>query len=385
VRDFADEVLANTIAVGDLSAPFAGPHFFNAFTFDASVDGEDDFPAATVFVPRWQVSHLNGSYGAVANVRIDPECDLEELVEKVWTAYEKFTTFNYEANPNQSSEPDLTGVTVHKKENSGRSFDEMVEAALLEIESGAYEKIVLSRTLELESSQDWQILDALSRLRSRFSDCFTFSFGNGAGSSFIGATPERLLKIRDGRLQTEAIAGSAPRGKGTVEDARFARGLLQSDKDMWEHECVRDSILRRLFKRGISGKTVGNPSLLPLANVQHLRTAIEADVIPGVHLLEIAEELHPTPAVGGTPREAALSSLSKLESHKRGLYAGALGWFNHLNEGEMVVGIRSALVKGKSAKIFAGAGVVNGSTPEGEIRETDMKLRALYEALIESE
>ncbi|NCG09276.1 MAG: isochorismate synthase [Verrucomicrobia bacterium] len=382
LKDFAEDILKNTIAVGDLSAPFAGPHFFTAFTFESTVSGEAAFPAASVFVPRWQVSRMGNRYGAVANVRIEADGDLDSVVDRVWTAYEKFTVFNYEANP-QRDPPAATEIKVVKDTELGeRPFAELVEAALADIGNGSYDKIVLSRVRELVAASDWQPLEVLNRLRGRFNDCYTFSFGNGKGSSFIGASPERLLKIREGRLRTEAIAGSAPRGATAADDARLARALLNSKKDLWEHACVRDSIIRRLFVRGISGRSRSGPNLLPLANVQHLRTPIEAEVKRGVPLLDIAEELHPTPAVGGTPREAALDALPKLESSQRGLYAGALGWFNHLNEGELIVGIRSALIQGKTVQLYAGAGVVDGSTPQGEISETDMKLRALYEALV---
>ena len=181
---------------------------------------------------------------------------------------------------------------------------------------------------------------------------------------------------------TEAIAGSAPRGATAGEDAKFARDLLESEKDLHEHACVRDSILRRLKSVGVSGgRAESAPRLLPLANVQHLRTAIEAEVGDEVHLLDILQEMHPTPAVGGTPREAAVPRITDLEQIDRGLYSGVVGWFNHLNEGEMVVGIRSALIEGADACLYAGAGIVEGSTPDKETRETELKLRALLEAL----
>jgi menaquinone-specific isochorismate synthase len=139
--------------------------------------------------------------------------------------------------------------------------------------------------------------------------------------------------------------------------------------------------LRRLRKVGVEGRAEVTPRLLPLANVQHLRTAIEAEVGDEVHLLDILQEMHPTPAVGGSPRESAVPRIGALEQIDRGLYSGVVGWFNHLNEGDMIVGIRSALIKGKEARLYAGAGIVEGSTPDKETRETDLKLRALLDAL----
>jgi menaquinone-specific isochorismate synthase len=379
VKAYADEILANTISVGDLSAAFTGPHFFTAFSFNDTVPEGSAFAAATVFVPRWQVSRCGADYGAVANVRVDADCDLDQLVEKVWAAYLKFASFDY-AHPTCTT-VDARPPVVEQSELAEGVFADGVTRALAAIDRGAYEKIVLARGLRLEADQPWKPLDALNRLRERFSGCFTFSYSGGEGRSFIGATPERLLKLRNGRLQTEAIAGSAPRGATAGEDARLARDLLDSDKNQHEHNCVRDSIVRRLQAVGVEGKAEATARLLPLANVQHLRTQIEAEVGTSVHLLDIVAEMHPTPAVGGTPREQAVPEIAELEQLDRGLFAGAIGWFNHLNDGEMVVAIRSALIEDTTAELYAGAGIVHGSDPQHEARETEMKLSALLDVL----
>lgn len=379
VKAFADEILENTIAVGDLSEPFTGPHFFTAFTFDDKVAEDAAFPAATVFLPRWQVSRSKGKYGAVANLKVEADTDIDSLVMRVWGAYRKFGAFDYAEEINVSSVP--KPEIKSRRELAPDVYPDAVGQALKAIGEGTYEKIVLARGIELEADRPWQPLDTLNRLRERFSGCFTFSFAGGDARSFIGATPERLLQIRNGRLLTEAIAGSAPRGATAGEDAKYARGLLESEKDLHEHTCVRDSILRRLQKVGVDGRAEAQPQLLLLANVQHLRTRIEAEVGESVHLLDILPEMHPTPAVGGSPREDAVPHIAELEQIERGLYAGVVGWFNHLNEGEMIVGIRSALIEGESARLYAGAGIVEGSDPEKEMRETEMKLRALLDIL----
>lgn len=381
VKAFSDEILENTIAVGDLSEAFTGPHFFTAFAFDDSVPEGSAFSAATVFLPRWQVSRSKGKYGAVANIRIDTDTNVDELVARVWGAYSKFGAFDYASEEEFVKEQPEPQV-LSREELASDEYPQAVEAALGEIRSGAYEKIVLARGVELKADQAWQPLNTLNRLRERFSGCFTFSYGGGAAGSFIGATPERLLQIRDGHLLTEAIAGSAPRGVTAGEDAKFARGLLESAKDQHEHAYVRDSIIRRLANLGVEAKAEGAPRLLPLANVQHLRTPIKAEVGETVHLLDMLADMHPTPAVGGTPREASVPRIKDLEKIDRGLYAGVVGWFNHLNEGEMVVSIRSALIEGETAKLYAGAGIVEGSDPEKEMRETEMKLHALLDVLV---
>ncbi|MGC6424174.1 MAG: isochorismate synthase [Lentimonas sp.] len=381
VKAFSNEILENTIAVGDLSEPFTGPHFFTAFSFDDSVEAGAAFPAASVFLPRWQVSRSKGKYGAVANLRIDADTNIDHLVARVWGAYSKFGAFDYGSEP-KTSETVAEPKQVTRTELEPDCYREGVRAALGEIRAGDYQKIVLAHGVELNADLPWQPLNTLNRLRERFGGCFTFSYGGGSKGSFIGATPERLLQIRNGRLLTEAIAGSAPRGSTAGEDARFARELLESQKDQDEHAYVRDSIIRRLGKLGVEAKAEGDPRLLLLANVQHLRTPITAEVGEAVHILDMLEDMHPTPAVGGTPREAAIPRIKALEQIDRGLYAGVVGWFNHLNEGEIVVGIRSALIEGTRAKLYAGAGIVEGSDPDKEFRETEMKLRALLDVLV---
>ncbi|MGK0464670.1 MAG: menaquinone-specific isochorismate synthase [Lentimonas sp.] len=378
---FANEILENTIAVGDLDAPFTGPHFFTAFTFDDEVAENSAFAPATIFLPRWQVSCSQGKYGAVANVRIEADADIDQLVARVWGAYQKFSSFDYPGGTATTLQP-VKPKVVEQAELSTKIYAEAVTEALGEIHSGAYEKIVLARGIKLVADAPWEPLSTLNSLHERFARCFTFSFGGGDGRSFIGATPERLLRVRDGQLLTEAIAGSAPRGATAGEDAKFARDLLRSEKDLREHTCVRDSILRRLDRIGISGSTTTVPQLLQLANVQHLQSVIKAEVDKKVHLLEIVQNMHPTPAVGGTPREKAVPRIHDLEQIDRGLYSGVIGWFNHLNEGEMVVGLRSALVEGREARLYAGAGIVNGSVPEKEMQETELKLNALLNVLV---
>jgi menaquinone-specific isochorismate synthase len=225
VKDFAEEMLAHTIVIGDLSEPFTGPHFFTAFSFEDVVPEGSVFPAATVFLPRWQVSRSGGKYGAVANIRVDSDTDIDAAVARIWGAYQKFGSFDYSGEPAVGGEVVQPRVVAHSE--MGRCvYADAVSRALRQIGDGAYEKIVLARGVELEADGPWLPLDALNRLRERFSGCFTYSFGGGAARSFIGATPERLVRMRGGQLQTEAIAGSAPRGKSAGEDARHARGLL---------------------------------------------------------------------------------------------------------------------------------------------------------------
>jgi len=382
-RAFIEETLENTIAIGDLSLPFGGPHFFATFGFFGSPKRRSAFPSATVFVPRWQVAGREGRFSAVANLLVEPDADLEAIAAKVWRAREKFSAFDYSR---AQSEPVRGAAAFAVTEvGDGPDFRRRVEAALGLIEAGAFEKIVLARAVDAVAPSALHPLGVLNALRQRFPECYAFSAGNGHGQSFIGATPERLVRVIDGTLATEALAGSAPRGRTAAEDARFASELLRSEKDRREQRLVLDSVLRRLRALGIEAAAEGPARIKRMQNVQHIHTPVRGAMPDGMHILDAVSALHPTPAVGGTPREAACAHIPTLEPFERGLYAGPLGWVDPQGGGEFVVGIRSALVDGDRARLYAGAGIVAGSEPEREFRETELKFRAVLDALREVE
>lgn len=228
-------------------------------------------------------------------------------------------------------------------------------------------------------------MGVLNHLRQRYPECYSFSIASGRGQSFIGASPERLVRVADGRMHTAALAGSAPRGESASEDAALAQALLHSEKDLREHRLVLDAIAGSLADLGLKLEHPATPRLLGLANVQHLNTPISAALPPGVHILDLVERLHPTPAVGGVPQAEALTAIRRLEPFARGLYAGPQGWVDHRGGGEFFVGIRSALIDGRTATAYAGAGIVAGSEPEKELAETELKFRALIGALTQSQ
>jgi len=375
-RDRIAQILADTIAVGPLDEPFAGPHFFFATAFNPELLEGAAFPALRFFVPRWQVARMGDSTVAVANLLITADAPVALIAAKVWKAHVKFHAFDY-ARAQVKDRPSAP----HLDDDVGDKYQENVRQALREIERGDYRKIVLSRARKLTTTEEFHPLGVLNHLRQHFPGCYAFSIANGKGQSFIGASPERLVRVSGGRMHTEALAGSAPRGNSASEDAAFARGLLQSEKDLREHRLVLESILRRIADLGLKVEHASQPRVLGLANVQHLYLPISASLPAGVHILDLVARLHPTPAVGGTPREPALAAIKRFEPVDRGLYAGPQGWVDHRGGGEFFVGIRSALIDGRTAIVHAGAGIVAGSEPEKEFAETELKLTALVGAL----
>jgi menaquinone-specific isochorismate synthase len=378
VRAWVEETLEHTIAVGDVTAPFGGPHFFAAFAFHDEVEAGEPFPAAALFVPRWQVALAGQTTTAVANLLVTPEADLEALAQRVWRAHRRFQGFAFEEAGAAAAVP-ATGPGIRVCE-AGR-YREVVAQALARIGAGEFRKVVLARAQDLEADGPFHPLRVLNGLRQRFPDCYAFSFSLGGGPSFIGASPERLVRVSKGWLETEALAGSIRRGAGASEDAALAAALLRSTKDADEHRQVVDDILGRLAPLGVVPDAPAPPQVRRLANVQHLHTAIRARMPERLHVLDVLAAMHPTPAVGGSPRETAIPAIRELEGFPRGLYAGALGWLNSRGGGEFFVGIRSALVAGARARVYAGAGIVAGSDAEKEFAETELKFKAMLEAI----
>lgn len=378
---FIRRTLADTVAVGPLTEAFAGPHFFFATSFADQAAPDAAFPALRLFVPRWQVSRQGERTMAVANLLLTGDAPVALIAAKVWKAHQKFRAFDY----SRAQRQDRPSAPQANEEIGGPgTYQRSVGLALAEIGRGDYRKVVLARARRLTTPEAFHPLGVLNHLRQRFPGCYAFSIANGQGQSFIGASPECLVRVANGRLHTEALAGSAPRGKSASEDAALARALLGSEKDLREHQLVTASIARRLADLPLALEIPAQPRVLALANVQHLHLPISAALPEGVHVLDLVARLHPTPAVGGTPREPAVAAIRRWESFDRGLYAGPQGWVDHRGNGEFFVGIRSALIDGHTATLYAGAGIVAGSEPEKEFAETELKFKALVEAITQA-
>lgn len=379
-QDFIQSCLDITVAIGTTHIPFSGPHFFCSFTFfDDNIAPSFEFPPATIFLPRWQITRQNNSYILVANTVINIDINIKLIADEMWSKINKISSGKYKSLiiPNNSS------VYLNKiNMNNPRQFETSVKSVLELIKSKYFSKIVLSHAIDVFSKTEFNLINSLDNLRLIYPGCYIFSTSNGKGQNFIGASPERLITIHNHHLVTDALAGSAPRGKTVSEDANLANGLLCSEKDLREHRAVIDFIIERLSNLGIKPHTSSQPHLLQLSNIQHLWTPIKAQVSAEIHLLNILAELHPTPAVAGVPRDIALEQIRRYETFDRSLYAAPLGWVDHQGNGEFAVGIRSAFIDGNRARLYAGAGIVSGSEPDKELAEIKLKLQALLNALV---
>lgn len=255
-----------------------------------------------------------------------------------------------------------------------------VERALREIRAGVLHKLVIARRVELQADAAFRPEAVLRRLAAAQPDVYVFAFRSGA-RCFVGASPERLVRVAGGTADVDCLAGSAPRGADGAEDARIAAALLASPKDRREHALVLDFVREALAPVASRVDAPAAPRIRSLGRVQHLHTPVRARLQPGAGVLDLVARLHPTPAVCGQPRQQALAFLRREEPFERGWYAGPVGWAGAGGDGEFAVAIRSGILAGRRAVLFAGCGIVEGSDPDREYAETEWKLAALEAAL----
>ena len=248
-----------------------------------------------------------------------------------------------------------------------------VERALASMGSQALSKVVLARRALLALSAPADPIALLHGIRHETGRCFQFCGSHGAGIAFVGASPELLFRRQGLNLDSEALAGTRPRGTSAVEDDRLEAELRGSAKEAEEHRLVRDRIVRDLSAVSQSVETDAGPAILKLGRVQHLRTAIRAKLKPGLCDAELLACLHPTPATAGEPVAAALQFLLEQEPFDRGWYAGPVGWVGR-DAAEFAVALRCGLVVRSNLLLFAGAGIVPGSDAQAEAQEIEAKL-----------
>jgi isochorismate synthase len=264
-----------------------------------------------------------------------------------------------------------------------KAYCDRVERALEQIRSGALHKVVIAREVHVTASISIDPIAWLVALRERFPACTLFAVGDG-DAVFLGASPERLVRIHGDTVETAAIAGTAPRGASQSADRELGEALRRSVKDCEEHALVVRHLQGALTECCDEVRVATEPRLLKTRAVQHLCTELSARRRPQspVSLLELVSLLHPTPAVGGSPREPALRWLAEHESIERGWFAGPVGFLQANGDGEFVVALRSALVRAQHATAWAGAGIVARSDPRAEFTETELKLRTVLGPLL---
>ncbi|MDH4112917.1 MAG: isochorismate synthase [Actinomycetota bacterium] len=261
-----------------------------------------------------------------------------------------------------------------------------VASAVERIGSSDLEKVVLARTLQVGAGRDLDARRLAHRLRAVEPHCFTFAAPTGDGGravrTLVGASPELLVSLRGARVRSMPLAGTAPREGDADEDLASAESLAASSKNREEHAIVVAAVAEVLGGFCDDLSFDAEPVLEPTANVWHLATRFEGTLRDtSVSALDLVAELHPTPAVCGTPEIIARAMISELEGFDRRAYAGPVGWVDARGDGDWAISLRCAELEGDRATLYAGAGIVAASDPAGEVDETDRKFRAFLDSL----
>ncbi|MFD1361428.1 isochorismate synthase [Lentibacillus salinarum] len=259
-------------------------------------------------------------------------------------------------------------------------WKETVKFAAESIQQQHAEKIVLARELQVKLTDQAAISAVLNKLIETQPNSYVFAFERN-GDCFVGASPERLVKQETDTILSTCLAGTASRGNTKKQDTEIADNLLHDEKNRREHDFVVKMIRQSMAHYCTDITIPDEPVIYPLKNLQHLYTPVTATLLDGYSIFDIVEKLHPTPALGGVPRDESLAFIRRHEALDRGWYGAPVGWLDSNQNGEFAVAIRSGLIRGDQASLFAGCGIVKDSDPETEYDETNIKFKPMLSVL----
>ncbi len=370
IRELTDP--AQLSALTGQPRPSAGsyPRYYGGLAFDYQqpVNGEwQDFGQCRFVLPRIELIRQGNQTELVCNLLFDGQNTQQELA----AARSALAQLQPEKTlqkylPAQRSRQDLPDKT---------RWQQWLSQVLHPDALRTIPKVVLSRRSALTFSEPLEPWSLLASWQSATPACFHIGFQFSPESCFIASSPERLYRRQDRALSSEALAGSMPRTGEPEQDAELAELLLQDGKNRLENRFVHTDILIRLD--GLADTAVVSEArILPLRHIQHIKREIEATLRPDTSDWQLLKNLHPTPAVGGSPRRKALAQIRALEQHQRGWYAGACGFISE-DVSEFTVAIRSGLWHDNQLYLYTGAGILNGSDADAEWQELDTKLNSM--------
>jgi menaquinone-specific isochorismate synthase len=340
-----DGVVSGADVVDDVDLPGSGLVAFGSFPFDAGT--------GTLVVPEVLVGARDGRWW-VTTVGEAPVPPL---------------------TPSEIRAPQRLDVV----DDTASDYLKAVADAVARIRAGLLEKVVLARTVRACLDAPLDVRWPLQRLAADYPACWTFSV-----DGLVGATPEMLVRLREGRVSSRVLAGTLRRSGDANRDLRMSHTLAGSVKDLEEHGYGVRSVVEALAVHCRDVDVPAAPFVLDLPNVMHLATDVTGVVVDGSTSLDLLASLHPSAAVCGAPTETARAVIASVEGLRRGRYAGPVGWLDARGDGEWGIALRCAEIDaGDPARLrlFAGCGVVDGSTPAGELAESTAKLVPMLSAL----
>lgn len=346
------DVVKNSVIADDVQVTGTGAFAFASFGFRAQ-------PTPSILiVPRIVIGKTDGKNWITTTDGTDPLTALAEI-----------------KRPHAAPYP-IGAIEISSGSISEQAWGKIVDDLVTKINRGDIDKVVLARDLNVTSANQIDVRFILENLATTFSDCWTYYV-----DGLIGATPEMLLRKRGNDIISRVLAGTITQNKDEDTNELLQARLMASDKDQQEHDYAVQSVSEALAVHCTDLVVPKTPTVLRLANVAHLSTEVTAVVADNSPALVLAGSLHPTAAVCGTPTERARDLIAEVEGMDRGRYAGPIGWIDGNGDGDLGLAIRCAEVSENKLRLFAGCGVVAGSTSVSEIAESAAKFRAILNAL----
>ncbi|MGX9462290.1 isochorismate synthase [Shewanella sp. A14] len=349
--------------------------YYGGLAFDRTVECWPEFGRAHFILPRVELRRSGNQVRVLVNLNFEngnPDDEIQAALDAI----------SMVVKPRPLSPPNkLTLMNRSDLPNYSR-WKELVEQVTQANFIKSTPKVVLSRHSQIDVDDNIDPWTVLACWQGRNPNSFQFGFQFSPERAFISCSPERLYLRRQQELFTEALAGTTVRGLNPDEDKTLAQALLDDYKNSHENQLVRKHIVDALTPLSQYVGADEQPKIFKLNHIQHLHRSIRAQLKPGISDFELLSALHPTPAVGGLPRHAALNFIRQREGYARGWYAGACGYLNHA-ESEFSVAIRSALIEPRRINLYAGAGIVAGSDPDAEWQELENKLATVLSILVD--
>ena len=372
------EALFGAVIEGESEPTASGPTWVGGFAFapDGGATPEwASFAPGLLVLPSVLLTRHGDAAGATVNVVCRGEDDVEAACRG---ALARLAALQPASMPLVDPDP-VAGYEISST-LPPEIYEQAVAKAVETIREGAFEKVVLAREVQVDAPAPFKPPAVFDALRTGYPSCYCFCVGTPE-AAFVGASPELLVRREGARLSTVALAGSTRRSADPAVDDHLGERLLHSAKDLGEHAIVVRTIERALEPLSVWVTPAEEPVLIKVANIQHLATPLRAQLAEPRSVVELAGALHPTSAVGGEPWPQAAEAIDRLEEMDRGWYAGPIGWMDATEDGELCVALRCALLQGRTARCYAGVGVVGDSDPEAELAETEIKLLAVMPAL----
>jgi salicylate biosynthesis isochorismate synthase/menaquinone-specific isochorismate synthase len=356
----------------------AGPIWVGGFAFAPSGGSGSEWtslPSTLLTLPAVSLVRSGGTATATVNAVCRAADDPGEISGRLAG---RIAALRADAMP--VIDPDPRGGYEISSVLPPEAFVRAVGEASRRVRAGELHKVVLAREVTVSASRPFKPAAVFDGLRSGYPSCYCYCVGT-PDVAFVGASPELLARRAGAAVSTVALAGSTRRSADPAVDDHLGERLLHSEKDLTEHRSVVRTIERSLGPHSVWVTAAEEPSLVKVANIQHLGTPIRAQLTEPRSAIELAGVLHPTSAVGGEPWDRAREVIRALEHLDRGWYAAPVGWMDATEDGEFCVALRCALLEGRTAHCYAGVGVVGDSEPEAELAETEVKLQAVLPTL----